>query len=76
MAAVDAEYWGKLGPLGALLLFAGGEAIWDDHAGGIGVVGCDCDDGADIVAAPPIASGAPLSVPLWPLGPFGGFIVV
>ena len=72
IAAVDAEYWGKLGPP-VVPAFAGEEAIWDELAGGMGVV--DCDAGADVLAAPLPAAGAPLPATLWSFGPSAGFIL-
>lgn len=72
MAAVDAEYCGKLGAP-VTPVFAEEEAIGDDHTGAAGVVGCGV--GAVMAAAVPVAGGAPLLAALWSLGAVEGFIL-
>jgi hypothetical protein len=71
---VEAEYWGKLGPLVLAVAVADDEVIWDEHAGGMGMGVVDCDTGAGVLAAPP-AAGTPLSPTLWSPGPVDGFIL-
>jgi hypothetical protein len=65
MAAVDAEYCGKLAPP-ALLLFAGFVDICDhaeDTAPGVVDCCCDCGVEPDILSAPLITFGGPLPAP-------------
>lgn len=76
IAAVDAEYWPKLG-LPAAPLVVGKVDICADHAVGVVDCGSACGcGGADIVAAPPIAVGAPLPALDSSFGGLGGFILL